>query len=107
MRYGSRASLIESQELNIIDDEIRIKNMQFRVHQITLGNRSEDTYALYSTTACSFVFEAILLLAFILVAGVIPVVVVVLVGGGVELLLVGGAVEDKVGGVVTLKAAPR
>jgi hypothetical protein len=47
----------------------------------------------------------ILLLALALVAGVIPNVVVVLVGG-VELLLL-GAVCNEVGGVATLKVAPR
>jgi hypothetical protein len=49
--------------------------------------------------------EVVLLLALALVAGVILVVVVVLVGG-VELLPL-GAVGDEVGGVATLKAAPR
>jgi hypothetical protein len=46
--------------------------------------------------------EAVLLLAFTLVAGVVPVVVVVLVG--VKLLLL-GAVGDEVGVVAALKAA--
>jgi hypothetical protein len=49
--------------------------------------------------------EAVLLLALALVAGVVPVVVVVLVGG-VELLPL-GAVDDEVGGVAALEAAPR
>jgi hypothetical protein len=49
--------------------------------------------------------EAVLLPALALVAGVIPVVVVVLVGG-VGLLPL-GAVDDEVGGVAALKAAPR
>jgi hypothetical protein len=49
--------------------------------------------------------EAVLLLALTLVVGVVPVVVVVLVGGGVELLPL-GAVDDEVGGVTTLEAAP-
>jgi hypothetical protein len=51
------------------------------------------------------VLEAILLLALALVAGVIPVVVVILIGG-VKLLSL-GAVDDEVGGVTTLEAAPR
>jgi hypothetical protein len=50
--------------------------------------------------------EAVLLLVLALVAGVVLVVVVVLVGGGVELLPL-GALDDEVGGVVALKAAPR
>jgi hypothetical protein len=50
------------------------------------------------------VSEAVLLLAVTLVAGVILVGVVVLVGG-VE-LLPPGAVDDEVGGVTTLEAAP-
>jgi hypothetical protein len=49
--------------------------------------------------------EVVLLLALALVAGVIPVVVVVLVGG-VKLLPL-GAVDDEVGGVTALEAAPR
>jgi hypothetical protein len=49
--------------------------------------------------------EAVLLLIVALVAGVVSVIVVVLVGG-VELLPL-GAVDDEVGGVVTLEAAPR
>jgi hypothetical protein len=49
--------------------------------------------------------EAVLLLALALVAGVVPVVIVVLIGG-VELLPL-GAVDDEVGGVTALKAAPR
>jgi hypothetical protein len=48
--------------------------------------------------------EAVLLLALSLVTGVIPVVVVVLVGG-VKLLPL-GAVDDEVGGVAALEAAP-
>jgi hypothetical protein len=46
------------------------------------------------------------LLFILALAVVVPLGVVVLVGGGVELLLL-GAVSDEVGGVVTLKAAPR
>jgi hypothetical protein len=49
--------------------------------------------------------EAVLLLALALVAGVVPIVVVVLVGG-VELLPL-GAIDDEVGGVTALEAAPR
>jgi hypothetical protein len=49
--------------------------------------------------------EAVLL-TLALVTGVILVVVVVLVEGGVELLPL-GAVDDEVGGVTTLEAAPR
>jgi hypothetical protein len=49
--------------------------------------------------------EVILLLTLALVAGVIPIVVVVLIGG--VKLLPFGAVGDEVGGVATLKAAPR
>jgi hypothetical protein len=49
--------------------------------------------------------EAVLLLAFALVAGVILVVVVVLVRG-VKLLPL-GAVGDEVGGVTALEATPR
>jgi hypothetical protein len=47
----------------------------------------------------------VLLLALTLVAGVIPVIVVLLVRGGVNLLSL-GAVNDEVGGVATLEAAP-
>jgi hypothetical protein len=47
----------------------------------------------------------VLLLALALIVVVVPVVVVVLVGG-VELLPL-GAVDDEVGGVTALKAAPR
>jgi hypothetical protein len=49
--------------------------------------------------------EVILLLV-VTLAVVVPLSVVVLVGGGVELLPL-GAVNDKVGGVTALKAAPR
>jgi uncharacterized membrane protein YoaK (UPF0700 family) len=49
--------------------------------------------------------EVVLLLAFALLAGVVPVVVVALVGG-VKLLPL-GTVGDEVGGVATLEAAPR
>jgi hypothetical protein len=49
--------------------------------------------------------EVVLLLVIVL-AVVIPLGVVILVGGGVELLPL-GAVGDEVGGVSTLKAAPR
>jgi hypothetical protein len=49
--------------------------------------------------------KAVLLLALTLVARVVPVVVVVLVGG-VELLSL-RVVDDEVGGVATLEAAPR
>jgi hypothetical protein len=49
--------------------------------------------------------EAVLLLV-VVIAVVIPLGVVVLVRGGVELLPL-GAVSDEVGGVATLKAAPR
>jgi hypothetical protein len=49
--------------------------------------------------------EAVLLLALVLVAGVVPVVVVVLVRG-IELLPL-GAVDDEVGDVAALEAAPR
>jgi hypothetical protein len=52
-----------------------------------------------------FVPEAVLLLTLTLVTGVIPIVVVLLIGG-VELLPL-GAVDDEVGGVATLQAAPR
>jgi hypothetical protein len=51
------------------------------------------------------VSEAILLLL-VALAVVIPLGVVILVGGGVELLPF-GAVNDEVGGVIALKAAPR
>jgi hypothetical protein len=51
------------------------------------------------------VLKAVLLLALALVALVVLVVVVVLTGG-VELLLL-GAVDDEMGGVTALKAAPR
>jgi hypothetical protein len=48
----------------------------------------------------------VLLLALALVARVVSVVVIVLVRGGVELLSL-GAVDDEVGGVITLEEAPR
>jgi hypothetical protein len=48
----------------------------------------------------------VILLLVIALTVVIPFGVVVLVGGGVELLPL-GAVGDEVGGVATLKAAPR
>jgi hypothetical protein len=51
------------------------------------------------------VSEAVRLLALDLVAGVVPIVVVAFVGG-VELLPL-GTIDDEVGGVVALKAAPR
>jgi hypothetical protein len=49
--------------------------------------------------------KAVLLLALTLVVGVVPLVVVVLIGG-VKLLPL-GAVDDEVGGVTALEAAPR
>jgi uncharacterized membrane protein YoaK (UPF0700 family) len=49
--------------------------------------------------------EAVLVLIFAFIAGVVPVVVVVLIGG-VKLLPL-GAVGDEVGGVAALEAAPR
>jgi hypothetical protein len=49
--------------------------------------------------------KVVLLLAIALVVAVVLVVLVVLVGG-VELLSL-GAVDDEVGGVATLEAAPR
>jgi hypothetical protein len=51
------------------------------------------------------VFQAILLRAVALLAGVIPVGVVILVGG--VKLLSPWTVSDKVGGVAALEAAPR
>jgi hypothetical protein len=50
--------------------------------------------------------KVVLLLTLTLDAGVVSVVVVVLVRGGVELLPF-GVVSDKVGGIITLEAAPR
>jgi hypothetical protein len=62
-------------------------------------------YHLLELLLLLLVTEAILLLALALVAGVVPVVVVVLVGG--VKLLPFGAVDDEVGGVAALEAAPR
>jgi hypothetical protein len=52
------------------------------------------------------VLKVVLLLSLALDAGVISVVVVAVLVGGVELLPL-GAVGDEVGGVASLKAAPR
>jgi hypothetical protein len=64
----------------------------------TLGTSSSGT----SSSSCP---EAILLLVVTLVV-VISLDVVILVGGGIRLLPF-GAVDDEVGGVAALEAAPR
>jgi hypothetical protein len=96
---GDESSLTSESELEMCHEDLPMRQRPVKSHVLRLGFSSSYELLLL------LVPEAVLLLTFALVAGVVPVVVVVLVGG-VKLLSL-GAVSDEVGGVTALEEAPR